>query len=154
MSMNQPTDIWKDEDCMVNEEDDSPTHSHRLKETKQFVNTLLMNKGDITTARKLECKLDRDTDRFSQKVVLPQKISLKDIKSTGRVCNSFSDHLNLISKPSEQDTLSKPHKAFHKMSSLPPDLSGWKMVCKKKQVMESPLLLSRMKEGLKKTQGL
>jgi len=55
MSINESKDIWSDEECTVEEEYNSPVVSRSPNATLEFKNSLIGNKGDIRTARKISC---------------------------------------------------------------------------------------------------
>ena len=56
---NSKNSIWDDSECTLEEEYISPVTSKSPNVTIEFRNTLIKNKGDITSARKLDLKTVR-----------------------------------------------------------------------------------------------
>ena len=131
--------MWDDSNCTVEQKYISSPKIKSLNNTSQFKNSLAENKGDISSARIFHPKGSIFMNQDSPKRNL---VSSSGFSEDGKA-------ISLFTHPKEDQFINIMTKAKRAKSSEGNSLMmkkpKWGDLCKKKQLVESPKLLSSMR---------
>jgi len=131
--------IWDDSLCTVEEEYNSPVIHRTPKKSVEFRNSLINNKGDITTAR----KISNDVTKFCWSEEDISKYSCINISSVslGNSSDSISnDGCIDISNPAEVAQLARKVLENKKLKKQ----NDWKLVGTKQILLDSDEIMKRI----------
>ena len=134
-----PEDLWSDSDCEVSQEYSCSSDTKSPHSTYQFDNTLIKNKGNISTARILWAnKAKSVTPNSPKNCDSSVEYSVDGIFIIPKVKSSLSKKRKLYAETDREVHLSK-------LSEKTPTKANWKKVYESKKMISSPKLLSSMR---------